>query len=147
MDASDHYYSKTVTSRLVYSLGRGAGAIKVVTEAINPLKTGAVIGAVWGGIAALINAGKYGQGKITKREAILDTSGESAGMGLAAGLGLLASNTARASLVVVSASSLIPVTIGFIVTAGAKGIWDYSTKRHRKFEKNQVNPVYPPLAD
>ena len=86
------------------------------------------VSAVWGGIAALINVKKYKQGQITRREAVLDTAGESAGMGLAAGLGLLASNAARASLLVASTSSLVPFVIGVIVTASIKGIWDYSTK-------------------
>jgi len=136
MEVSDYYYPKTVTSVLGYSLRRGTAAVRVVTEAINPLKGGVAVGAAWGGIAGLINARKYKKGKITKRDAVLDTAGESAGMGLAAGLGLLASSAARASLFVASTSSLIPFTIGVIVTAGAKSIWDYSTRRHLKSEEN-----------
>ena len=132
MGVKNHYYSKTVTGRVGSNLGRSAGVVKAVTGTLNPLKAGAAVGAIWGGIAALVNAKKYKQGKITKREAVLDTAGESAGMGLAAGIGLFASNAARASLLVASTSSLIPLTIGIIATAGAKGIWDYSTKRYIK---------------
>jgi len=136
MDISDYHYPETTSSTLGYSLGRGARAIRVMkVGAINPLKASAAVGAAWGGIAALINAGKYKQGKITKRDAVLDTAGESAGMGLAAGLGLLASNAARASVLIASTSSLIPFALGVVVTAGAKVIWDSAIKRRLRCEE------------
>jgi len=138
MDVSDCHYPKTTTSTLGYSLGCGARAIRVMTVgAISPLKASAAVGAAWGGIAALINAGKYKQGRITKRDAVLDTAGESAGMGLAAGLGLLASNAVRASVLIASTSSLIPFTLGVVVTAGAKVIWDRNIKRRLKSEEKR----------
>jgi len=135
MDTSDYYCPTTVTSTLGYTLGRGVGAVRVVTvEAINPVKAGATVAVVWGGIAALLNARKYKQGRITKRNAVLDTAGEGVGLGLASGLGLLVSNAARASVLIVSTSSLIPFTVGVAVTAGAKAIWDCNIKRHLKCE-------------
>jgi len=131
MDTSDYYCPPTVTSTLGYSLGRGVGAVRVVTiEAVNPVRASVAVGAAWGGVVALVNARKYKQGRISKRNAILDTAGESAGMGLAAGLGLLASNAARASLFIASTSSLIPFTVGVVVTAGSKVIWNCSTRKH-----------------
>jgi hypothetical protein len=131
MDTSDYYCPPTVTSTLGYSLGRGVGAVRVVTiEAVNPVRASVAVGAAWGGVAALVNARKYKQGRISKRNAILDTAGESAGMGLAAGLGLLASNAARASLFIASTSSLITFTVGVVVTAGSKVIWNCSTRKH-----------------
>jgi len=130
MEIGDYHYPETTTGTLAYSLDRGARAIRAVTmQAISPLKASAGVGVVWGGIAALINTGRYKQGRITKRDAVLDTAGESAGMGLAAGLGLLASNAARASVLIASTSSLIPFTLGVVVTAGAKVIWDRTIKR------------------
>ena len=136
MEIGDYHYPETTTGTLAYSLGRGARAIRAVTmQAISPLKASAGVGAAWGGIAALINAGKYKQGRITKRDAVLDTAGESAGMGLAAGLGLLASNAARASVLIASTSSLIPFTLGVVVTAGAKVIWDRTIKNRLKSEE------------
>jgi len=129
MDVADYYSPETAISTLGYKLGRSARAVRIVTvEAISPLKAGAAVGAAWGGVAAVANTRKYKQGKMTKRDAVLDTAGESAGMGLAAGLGLLASNTARASALVVSAS-VVPLMVGVVVTAGTKALWDYSTKR------------------
>ena len=93
MEASDYSYPKATTRMLGCSLGRGAGNIRAVTiEAINPLKASAVVCVVGGGINALINTMKYKQGKITKRDAVLDTAGESVSMGLAVGVGLLESN-------------------------------------------------------
>jgi len=133
METTDYYCPQTVTSTLGYNLGRSAGAVRVVTiEAISPVRASVAVGAAWGGVAALINARKYKQGRISKRNAILDTAGESAGMGLAAGLGLLASNAARASLLIASTSSLIPFTVGVVVTASARVIWNYSTTKHLK---------------
>jgi len=138
METTDYYCPQTVTSTLGYSLGRGAGAVRVVTvEAISPLRASVAVGAAWGGVVALVNARKYKQGRITKRDAVLDTAGEAAGMGLAAGLGLLASNAVRASLLIASTSSLIPFTVGVVVTAGSKVIWNCSTKKHLKCEENR----------
>ena len=135
MDTSDYYCPTTVTSTLGYTLGRGVGAARVVTvDAINPVKAGAAVAVVWGVIAALLNARKYKQGRMTKRDAVLDTGGEAVGLGLASSLGLLVSNVARASALVASTSSLIPFTIGVAVTAGAKAIWDCNIKRHLKCE-------------
>ena len=134
----DYYYPETTTSTLGYTLGRGARAIRAMTvEAMSPLKASAAAGAAWAGITALINAGKYKQGKITKRDAILETAGESAGMGLAAGLGLLASNAVRASVLIASTSSLIPFALGVVVTAGAKVIWDSTIKRRLRYEEKR----------
>ena len=91
METTDYYSPTTVTSTLGYTLGRSVRAVRVVTtETVNPLAAGAVVGVVWGGIAGLINAGKYKQGRITKHDAVLDTGGEAVGLGLASGLGLLA---------------------------------------------------------
>jgi len=133
MEISDYYCPTTVTSTLGYTMGRAAGAARVVTvEALNPVKAGAAVAVVWGGIAALLNTRKYKQGRMTKRDAVLDTGGEAIGLGLAAGLGLLVSDAARASALIVSTSSLIPFTVGVAVTAGSKVIWDCSTKKHLK---------------
>jgi hypothetical protein len=133
MDTTDYYCPTTTTSTIGYNLGRGARFAKIVTvETINPLKATAAVAVVWGGIVALLNTKKYKQGKITKHDAVLDTAGESAGMGLAAGIGLLASNAVRTSLLAVSASSVIPFTVGVAVTAGAKVIWNCTTRKHLK---------------
>ena len=133
MDTSDYYCPTTVTSTLGYTLGRGVGVVRVVTvEAINPVKAGAAVAVAWGGVAALLNARKYKQGRMTKRDAVLDTGGEAVGLGLASSLGLLVSNVARASALVASTSSLIPFTVGVAVTAGAKVIWDCRAKKHLK---------------
>jgi hypothetical protein len=138
METSDYYCPTTVTSTLGYTMGRGVGAVKTITvetiETINPLKAGIVVGAVWGGIAALLNARKYKRGRISKRDAVLDTAGEATGLGLASGMGLLASNAVRASTLLISASSIIPFTVGVAVTAGSKAIWDCNVKRHLKCE-------------
>ncbi|HIJ52794.1 MAG TPA: hypothetical protein HPP66_06525 [Planctomycetes bacterium] len=139
MEISDYYCPTTVTSTLGYTMGRAAGAARVVTvEALNPVKAGAAVAVVWGGIAALLNTRKYKQGRMTKRDAVLDTGGEAIGLGLAAGLGLLVSDAARASALIVSTSSLIPFTVGVAVTAGSKVIWDCSTKKHLKCQAKPV---------
>jgi hypothetical protein len=139
METTDYYCPPTVTSTVGYSLGRGIGAVRTVTvEAINPVKAGAAVAVVWGGVAALLNARKYKQGRMTKRDAVLDTGGEAVGLGLASGLGLLVSNAARASTLIISTSSIIPFTVGVAVTAGSKAIWDCNIKRHLKCEAKPV---------
>lgn len=139
METSDYYCPPTVTSTVGYSLGRGIGVVRTITvEAINPVKAGAAVAVVWGGVAALLNVRKYKQGRMTKRDAVLDTGGEAVGLGLASGLGLLASNAARVSTLIISTSSIIPFTVGVAVTAGSKAIWDCSIKRHLKCEAKPV---------
>lgn len=139
MEITDYYCPTTITSTVGYNMGRAVGAARVVTvEAINPVKAAAAVAVAWGGIAALLNARKYKQGRMTKRDAVLDTGGEAVGMGLAASLGLLASDAARASALVVSTTSLIPFTVGVAVTAGVKMIWNCSTKKHLKCQTKPV---------
>ena len=131
MKVSDYYYPETPTSAFGYGLGRGVRVLRTVTiEPINPFKASAIVGAAWGGVAAIINARKYKRGEITKRDAVLDTAGESVRMGLSAGLGLVVSNAVRASTLAVTASSLVPFTVGLVVTAGAKVLWNCATRRH-----------------
>ena len=135
MEVTDYYCPETTTSTIGYNMGRGVGALRVVTvETINPLKASVAVGAAWGGVVALLNAKKYKQGKITKRDAVIDAAGESVGMGLASGVGLLVSNAARASLLIASTSTLIPYTVGVIATLGTKVIWNCSTSKHFKCE-------------
>jgi hypothetical protein len=137
MEASDYYSPETLTATVGYRLGRGAQAIRIVAASpISPFKASAAVGVAWGGLAGVVNARKYKRGQTTKRDAVLDTAGESVGMGLSAGLGLLASNAVRASLITAAASSVVPFTIGLIVTAGAKVIWNCTVKRHLKCEDN-----------
>ena len=136
MEASDYYCPQTVTSTLAYNLGRNVRAVQVTTvQAISPLKAGVTVAAVWGIVAALINGRKYRQGKMAKRDAILGAAGESAGMGLASALGLLASDAARTALVAASASSLVPFTVGVVVTAAAKVAWNCTTRKHLTCER------------
>ncbi|MFC1563104.1 hypothetical protein ACFL4Z_03535 [candidate division KSB1 bacterium] len=147
MEASDYYCLETTTSKIGYSLGRGTRVVRtVIIKTTNPLKVGAAVGVVWGGIVALINARKYKQGSITKRDAVLDTASESVGMGLAAGLGLLASNMVRASVIVASTSSIIPFTLSVVVTTGAKVIWNCNTKRNLKCEEKRLQQQRKPAV-
>jgi len=136
MEASDYYCPSTITSTLGYTLGRGVGAVRVVTvQSVNPVTAGAVVGAVWGGVAAMLNVRKYKLGRISKRDAVIDTAGETTGMGLASALGLIASNAARVSSLLAVTSALVPFTIGVLVTAGSKVAWDCSVRRRFKCEE------------
>ena len=135
MEATDFYSPKTTTTKTGYGLGNSPRTTTTtIIDAINPLKAGLAVGAVWGGIKVLINTVKYKQGRINKEEAVIDTAGESVGLGLAASFGLLASNTVRASILLASSSSLIPFVVGVVVTTGVKIIWDSSIKKHLNLE-------------
>ena len=130
MDVGD-YYADSLTSKTMYNLGRGVRAVEVVTmENINPLKASAVVAAAWGAVSGLINIRRYRKGKITKKEAVVDTASESIGLGLSAGLGLFVSNVVRTSLVAASVPpSLLPFIVGVIVTSSAKSFWNSKVRK------------------
>lgn len=133
METADYYCSTTVTSTIGYTMGRAVGAVRVTTvDTVNPVTAGAVVGVVWGGVAALLNARKYKQGRMTKRDAVIDTAGETAGMAVASAIGLLASNAARVSALFATTSALVPFTVGVVVTAGSKVAWDCTMRRRLK---------------
>jgi len=138
MEAIDFYSPEITTNKIGYGLGNSPRATTTtIIGAINPLKAGVAVSAVWGGINAIINTVKYKQGRITGKDAVLDTAGESVGMGLAAGVGLLASNVVRASVLIASSSSLFPFVVGVVVTTGIKVIWDCNVSRHLKCEEKE----------
>ena len=136
MEVTDFYSPETITTKTGLGISPRATTTTII-GAINPLKAGVAVSAVWGGINAIINTVKYKHGRITKQDAVLDTAGESVGMGLAAGFGLLASNVVRASVLIASSSSLIPFVVGVVVTTGIKVIWDCNINRHLKCEEKE----------
>jgi len=139
MEISDYYCPTTVTSTLGYTMGRAAGAVRVVTvDTVNPVTAGAMVGLVWGGVAALLNSRKYKKGWMTKQDAVIDTTGETVGMGLATLFGLVASNAARASTLFATTSALVPFTVGVVVTAGSKVAWDCTMRRRLKCQTKPV---------
>jgi len=145
MEAIDFYSPEITTNKIGYGLGNSPRATTTtIIGAINPLKAGVAVSAVWGGINAIINTVKYKQGRITGQDAVLDTAGESVGMGLAAGVGLLASNVVRASVLIASSSSLFPFVVGVVVTTGIKVIWDCNINRHLKCEVKEVRQQKEP---
>jgi len=134
MATSNLQVTKTAAARTLGSdLARGARAARaVVPEVLSPVGAGLGVGAVWGGIVGLTSLKRYSDGKISGKDAVLTTAGESVGLGLAAGLGVLAGNVVRASLLVtaISASALIPFLAGVVITSSAKILWDRSIKKH-----------------
>jgi hypothetical protein len=133
METADYYCPTTTTTTLAYGLGRGARLVQTTAvQTINPLKAGSAVAVVWGGVVGLINARRYRKGELTKRDAVVDTAGESVGMGLASGLGLVASNAVRTASLAVTASPLVPFVTGVLVTLGAKSVWNCSTHKHLK---------------
>ena len=131
METLDYHVMEKTTGAVSTNLARGARAVKgVIPEVINPLSASVGVGVVWGGIAGLTSVKRYRDGKISGKDAVLTTVGESTGMGLAAGLGILASNVARASLLMTATTAFAPFVVGVIVTTGAKILWDVSTKKH-----------------
>jgi len=98
-----------------------------VTQTINPLKATAGVMLVWGAITGVINFKRYKNGNITKKQAVTATASESVGMGLAAGLGLLA---VKASILMTAAPVALPFIVGVVVTTGAKITWDCKTKQN-----------------
>ena len=143
MEAIDFYCPEIITTKTGLGTSPRAATTTIINT-INPLKAGVAVSAVWGGINAIINTVKYKQGRITGQDAVLDTAGESVGMGLAAGVGLLASNVVRASVLIASSSSLFPFVVGVVVTTGIKFIWDCNINRHLKCEVKEVRQQKKP---
>ena len=143
MEAIDFYCPETITTKTGLGTGPRAATTTIINT-INPLKAGVAVSAVWGGINAIINTVKYKQGRITGKDAVLDTAGESVGMGLAAGVGLLASNVVGTSVLIASSFSLLPFMAGVVVTTGIKVIWDCNINRHLKCEVKEVQQQKEP---
>ena len=114
-----------------YSLGRGVRSIRTLAQqeivGVSPLKAGIVVGAVWGGIAAVVNVTRYRQNKISKERAIAATARESIGVGVSASLGLLVGNATRLIVVAPLATSTTGIALSAIATAGFKAAWDHMT--------------------
>jgi len=138
METWDYHVMEKTTGTVVNNLARGARAVKgIIPEVINPVRASVGVGVVWGGIAGLASMKRYSDGKISGKDALLATAGESTGMGLAAGLGILASNAVRASLLLTATTSFAPFVAGVVITAGAKIIWDRTIKRRLRCEEKR----------
>ena len=129
MEITD-YYSESLPNNIAYNVGRGARNATLAVRTINPFKATGAVMVVWGVVAGLVNARKYKKGKITKKQAITATASESVGMGVAAGLGLLADGILKASALAATAPTVLPFVVGVAVTAGAKITWDCKTKKN-----------------
>ena len=145
------YYAESITSEIAYKVGRGIGDVKVVVQNISPLKAIGAVMVIWGTIAALVNLRKYKAGNLTKKEAITVTASESIGMGISAGLGLLADGLLKTYVLVTTAPTVLPFAVGVAVTTGSKITWDCKTKKNMvwcelnplKIERNIVRPLLP----
>ncbi len=129
MEITD-YYAESVTEKIAYSAGRGARNIKIVTQNINPLKATGAVMVLWGTVTGLVNLKRYKKGQITKKQAITATASESVGMGLAAGLGLLADGILKTYIITAASPAVLPFAVGVAVTTGVKITWDCKTKKN-----------------
>jgi hypothetical protein len=95
---------------------------------LTPLKGGAIAAATWGTVAGVINLRRYQKGRLSGRDAALDTATQSAGVGVSAASGLVAGNAARAALVAATTTATAPVVLPFatavVASAGVKYVWD-----------------------
>ena len=127
MEITD-YYAESFPSNIAYNAGRGARYLKAAVQNINPLKATGTVMLLWGGVTGLVNLRKYKKGKITKKQVIAVTTNETVGMGLAAGLGLLADGILKTYILVTTVPAVLPFVAGVAVTAGTKITWDCKTK-------------------
>jgi hypothetical protein len=138
MDFTDYYAETTATTSATTgsaaaNVGRGLGARSIPTTtvaSINPLKAMGAVMLAWGAVNGIINFRRYKKGKITKEQAITATASESAGMGIAAGLGLLADGIVKTYILATAAPAILPFVVGVAVTTGAKITWDCKTKKN-----------------
>lgn len=129
MEITD-YYAESLSSNVTSNVGNGAGNVKVVTQSISPFKATGGVMLLWGAITGIVNFRKYKRGKITKKQAVTATASESVGMGLAAGLGLLADGILKTYILTTAAPVVLPFVVGVAVTTGTKITWDCKTKKN-----------------
>ena len=136
MEFTDYYAETTVSSSTASSVGNGVGkgaaakSVQTTALTINPLSATAGVMLAWGAITGVINFRRYKKGTITKKQAITATASESVGMGLAAGLGLLADGIVKTSIIASAFPIALPFVVGVVVTTGAKITWDCKTKKN-----------------
>ena len=124
------YYAESTVSTLAYNVGKGARNVVNVVQTINPVKAVGAVMLVWGAAAGVVNYRRYKKGLITKKEAIRRTANESLGMGVSAGLGLLADGILGTLMITTTTASVLAFTVGVAVTSGAKIAWNCATKNH-----------------
>lgn len=124
------YYAESTADTLAYNVGKGARNVANVVQTINPLKAVGAVMLVWGAVAGAVNYRRYKKGEITKKQAIAITASESVGMGLSAGLGLLADGMLGTFVLTTTAPSVFALTVGVVVTSGAKIAWNCATKNN-----------------
>lgn len=129
MEITD-YYAESLPSNVASNVGKGARNAKVVTQSISPFKATGGVMLLWGAITGIVNFRKYKSGKITKKQAVTATASESVGMGLAAGLGLLADGILKTYILTTAAPVVLPFVVGVAVTTGTKITWDCKTKKN-----------------
>ena len=112
------YYSQTTVSA------------DVAPIPINPWQGMAGVALVWGAVAGVINYRRYKQGYISKKDAIAVTASESVGMGVAAGIGLIADAAIMAVFATTALPAAVPFVVGVTVTTTSKILWDCAT-RHK----------------
>ena len=151
MEITD-YYAESLPTSAASTAGNGAGhaTARTIAQTINPFKATGAVMLLWGTAAGFINFRKFRQGKITKNQAIADTAGESVGMGLAAGLGLLADGIVKTYIIAAAAPTVIPFAVGVAVTTSAKITWDCKIKKRMKWcdnsdRKKSPADLYPRL--
>ena len=119
-------------SAVAYVAGRGAGTLRpaaVGATRVGPVIGGAAVAALWTVAVGWANLRKCTKGKITKKEAARETASKSIGVGLAAGVGIVAVNAVRASALLAGSSALLPFLVGAAVTGGAKAAWDRKIRK------------------
>jgi hypothetical protein len=128
------YYAESVTESVAYNVGKGTRNVVTVVQAFSPIKAIGAVTVVWGAVTAVVNYRKYRKGMLTGKQAITITASESVGMGISAGMGLLADGVFLAT----AAPSVLAFTLGVVVTSGAKIAWNCATKNNMIWCQHQT---------
>ncbi|MBF0252721.1 MAG: hypothetical protein HQL29_02800 [Candidatus Omnitrophica bacterium] len=123
------YYTESFATKVTYGLGKGARTVQSVASQINLVQGAAAVMLLWGSIVGIKNYKKCKNGYISKGDAVKDTARESVGMGLSAGLGLVADTVIKTVFLSTVTTTFIPFAVGVAVTSTAKITWDRITKK------------------
>ena len=131
------YYTETFTSNVTYGAGKKSRTVATTVSQINLAAGAGAVMLLWGTITGFKNYKKFKSGDMTGQYAVKETARESFGMGLSAGLGLLADTVVKTAFLATATTSVIPFAIGVAVTSTAKITWDRVTKK-RLNEAEQI---------
>ena len=124
---------KTVSETTVSKLST-TGTLLSRTALTSPLAGGVVAGVAGVGIYGIGNIVSYAKKKKTGKQAIGDTVKDSSGLGVSAGVGVLAGKAIAGTFLTFGSAALVPVATGLTAMYFTKKAWNKLFSKKQKAE-------------